>query len=171
MNLNVLYNANTWRMALSEFVSVFTSQITTNFPLQDQSFYGNSQYFLSESAKHINTFCGMVQFLNFDLYVTYLWTVSDIQFIFFYDIFVSCNCVVTRWQCLLYMSANMKMIRTNMKMVNTKSKVVNTKLKMVNTKLFLWTANSSTKGMYVKDGEKSERGDHRKNKISTDIYA
>jgi len=69
------------------------------------------------------------------------------------------------------MSANMKMIRTNMKMVNTKSKVVNTKLKMVNTKLFLWTANSSTKGMYVKDGEKSERGDHRKNKISTDIYA
>jgi len=37
-------------------------------------------------------------------------------------IFINCNWVVTRWQCLLYMSANMKMVRTNMKMVNTKFK-------------------------------------------------
>ena len=37
-------------------------------------------------------------------------------------IFITCNWVVTRWQCLLYMSANMKMVRTNMKMVNTKFK-------------------------------------------------
>jgi len=37
-------------------------------------------------------------------------------------IFINCNCVITRWQCLLYMSANMKMVRTNMKIVNTKFK-------------------------------------------------
>ena len=37
-------------------------------------------------------------------------------------IFINCNWVITRWQCLLYMSANMKMVRTNMKMVNTKFK-------------------------------------------------
>ena len=35
-------------------------------------------------------------------------------------IFINWNWVITRWQCLLYMSANMKMVRTNMKMVNTK---------------------------------------------------
>jgi len=34
--------------------------------------------------------------------------------------FINCNWVITRWQCLLYMSANMKMVRTNTKMVNTK---------------------------------------------------
>ena len=33
---------------------------------------------------------------------------------------MNCNWVITRWQCLPYMSANMKMVRTNMKMVNTK---------------------------------------------------
>jgi len=32
-------------------------------------------------------------------------------------IIINCSWVVTRWQCLLYMSANMKMVRTNMKMV------------------------------------------------------
>ena len=37
-------------------------------------------------------------------------------------IFINCNWVITRWQCLLYMSANMQMVRTNMKMVNTKFK-------------------------------------------------
>ena len=37
-------------------------------------------------------------------------------------IFINCNWVITRWQCLIYMSANMKMVRTNMKMVNTKFK-------------------------------------------------
>jgi len=37
-------------------------------------------------------------------------------------IFINCNWVITRWQCLLYMSANMKMVRANMKMVNTKFK-------------------------------------------------
>jgi len=29
-------------------------------------------------------------------------------------IFINCNWVITRWQCLLYISANMKMVRTNM---------------------------------------------------------
>ena len=37
-------------------------------------------------------------------------------------IIINCNWVITRWQCLLYMSANMKMVRTNMEMVNTKFK-------------------------------------------------
>jgi len=37
-------------------------------------------------------------------------------------IIINCNWVVTRWQCLLCMSAKMKMVRTNMKMVNTKFK-------------------------------------------------
>jgi len=37
-------------------------------------------------------------------------------------IFINCNWVITRWQCLLYMSTNMKMVRTNIKMVNTKFK-------------------------------------------------
>ena len=36
--------------------------------------------------------------------------------------FINCNWVITRWQCLLYMSASMQMVRTNMKMVNTKFK-------------------------------------------------
>jgi len=62
-------------MASSELVSVVTSQITAHFSLLDQSIYavyGNSQYLLSESAKHINTLCGKVQFLNLDLFVTAL---------------------------------------------------------------------------------------------------
>ena len=29
-------------------------------------------------------------------------------------IFINCNWVITRWQCLLYMSANMQMVRTMM---------------------------------------------------------
>jgi len=37
-------------------------------------------------------------------------------------LFINCNWVITRWQGVLYMSANMKMVRTNMKMVNTKFK-------------------------------------------------
>ena len=38
-------------------------------------------------------------------------------------IFINCNWVITRWQRLLYMSTNMKMVRTNMKMVNIKFKM------------------------------------------------
>ena len=47
---------------------------------------------------------------------------TTITIIIIIIIIINCNWVITRWQCLLYMSANMKMVRTNMKMVNTKFK-------------------------------------------------
>ena len=58
----------------------------------------------------------------FPLYADILQLFSWYIIIIIIIIFMNCSWVIKRWQCLLYMSANMKMVRTNMKMVNTKFK-------------------------------------------------
>jgi len=80
-------------MSSSELASVFTSQITAHFSLQDQSVYAvyrNSRYLLSESAKHLNTLCGKVQFLNLDLSLSFERLVTYGLFVVTYECNLCC---------------------------------------------------------------------------------
>jgi len=78
----------------------------------------NKQNFQGEKKVTVHKIVCFDFFYNFILRRIQPDIITDVHII----IFINCNWVITRWQCLLYMSANMKMVRTNMKMVNTKFK-------------------------------------------------